>query len=39
VIAVILLGAMILPLVTRKPGEKREGPFYRGLLRRARVGA
>jgi OFA family oxalate/formate antiporter-like MFS transporter len=39
VIAVILLCAMILPLVTRKPGEKREGPFYRGLLRRARVGA
>lgn len=39
VIGVILLGAMILPLVTRKPGEKREGPFYRGLLRRARVGA
>ncbi len=38
VIAVILLGAMILPLVTRKPGEKREGPFYRGLFRRARVG-
>ncbi len=27
VIAVILLGATILPLVTRKPGEKREGPF------------
>jgi len=39
VIAVILLAAMVLPLVTRKPGEKREGPFYRGLLRRARVGA
>jgi len=35
VIAIILLCAMILPLVTRKPGEKREGPFYRGLLRRA----
>ncbi len=35
VIAIILLCAMILPLVTRKPGEKREGPFYRALLRRA----
>ncbi len=34
-----ILAAAILPLVTRKPGEKREGPFYRGLLRRARVGA
>ena len=39
VTAVILVVAMILPIVTRKPGEKREGPFYRGLLRRARVGA
>jgi MFS family permease len=39
IIAVMLLVAMILPVVTRKPGEKREGPFYRGLLRRARVGA
>jgi MFS family permease len=39
VIAIMLLVAAILPLVTRKPGEKREGPFYRGLLRRARVGA
>jgi nitrate/nitrite transporter NarK len=39
VIAVMLLVAAILPVVTRKPGEKREGPFYRGLLRRARVGA
>jgi MFS transporter, OFA family, oxalate/formate antiporter len=38
VIAVILIAAMILPLVTRRPGEKREGPFYRGLLRRARSG-
>jgi MFS family permease len=38
VIAAILLAAMILPLLTRRPGEKREGPFYRGLLRRARVG-
>lgn len=39
VIAVILIAAMILPIVTHKPGEKREGPFYRGLLRRARAGA
>ena len=39
VTAVILLAAAILPIVTRKPGERREGPFYRGLLRRARVGA
>jgi MFS family permease len=39
VIAVILLAAAFLPIVTRKPGERREGPFYRGLLRRARVGA
>jgi OFA family oxalate/formate antiporter-like MFS transporter len=39
IIAVTLLAAALLPLVTRKPGEKREGPFYRGLLRRARVGA
>ena len=31
-VAVILLGAMILPLVTRRPGEKGEGPFYRRLL-------
>jgi MFS family permease len=35
VIAIVLLVAMILPLVTRRPGEKREGPFYRGLTRRA----
>jgi MFS family permease len=39
VIAIMLLAAAILPVVTRRPGEKREGPFYRGLLRRARVGA
>jgi MFS family permease len=39
IMAVMLLVAAILPVVTRKPGEKREGPFYRGLLRRARVGA
>jgi MFS family permease len=39
IIAIMLLASMILPLVTRKPGEKREGPFYRGLVRRARVGA
>jgi len=39
IIAIMLLAAAILPLVTRKPGEKHEGPFYRGLLRRARVGA
>jgi MFS family permease len=39
VIAIVLLAAAILPLVTRKPGQRREGPFYRGLLRRARVGA
>jgi OFA family oxalate/formate antiporter-like MFS transporter len=39
VIAIMLLAAMILPIVTHKPGEKRERPFYRGLLRRARVGA
>jgi OFA family oxalate/formate antiporter-like MFS transporter len=39
VIAIMLLVSMILPLVVRKPGERREGPFYRGLLRRARVGA
>ncbi len=37
--AVILLAAAILPVVTRKPGERHDGPFYRGLLRRARVGA
>jgi MFS family permease len=37
--AIILLVAAILPVVTRKPGERSEGPFYRGLLRRARVGA
>jgi len=39
VTAVILIGAMVLPIVTRKPGEKREGPFSRGLRRRARAGA
>ncbi len=39
VIAILLLLSMILPIVTRKPGEKREGPFYRGLTRRARAGA
>jgi OFA family oxalate/formate antiporter-like MFS transporter len=38
VIAVMLVLSMILPIVTRRPGE-RAGPFYRGLLRRARVGA
>jgi MFS family permease len=38
VIALVLLAAMILPLVVRRPGERREGPFYRGLLRRARLG-
>jgi MFS family permease len=30
VIAVILLGAMVLPLLTRKPGEKREARFTAG---------
>jgi MFS family permease len=39
VIAVILIGAMLLPVFTRKPGERREGPFYRGLLRPRRAGA
>jgi MFS family permease len=39
VTAIILLAAAILPVVTRKPGERREGPFFRGLLRRVRVGA
>ena len=38
VIAIMLLLSMILPIVTHKPTE-RTGPFYRGLLRRARVGA
>jgi predicted MFS family arabinose efflux permease len=38
VIAIMLLASMILPIVTHKPSE-RTGPFYRGLLRRARVGA
>ncbi len=38
VIAIMLVVAMILPIVTHKPTE-RSGPFYRGLLRRARVGA
>jgi predicted MFS family arabinose efflux permease len=38
VIAIMLILAMILPIVTHKPGEQT-GPFYRGLLRRARVGA
>ena len=38
VIAVVLLAAAILPLVVRRPGARREGPFYRGLLRRARPG-
>jgi MFS family permease len=38
VIAIMLLLSMILPIVTHKPTE-RAGPFYRGLLRRARVGA
>jgi MFS family permease len=32
VIAIVLAAAAILPLVTRRPGEKREGPFRRGLL-------
>jgi MFS-type transporter involved in bile tolerance (Atg22 family) len=40
IIAVMLLVAMILPIAVRRPGERREGPFYRGLLpRRARAGA
>jgi MFS family permease len=38
VIALMLLVSMILPIVTHKPTET-SGPFYRGLLRRARVGA
>jgi MFS family permease len=38
IIAVMLLASMILPIVTHRPGEQA-GPFYRGLLRRARVGA
>ncbi len=38
IIALVLIAAMILPLVVRRPGERREGPFYRGLLRRARLG-
>jgi nitrate/nitrite transporter NarK len=36
VIAIMLLVSMILPIVTHRPTE-RTGPFYRGLLRRARV--
>jgi OFA family oxalate/formate antiporter-like MFS transporter len=39
IIAAVLLASTVLPLVVRKPGERREGPFYRGLLRRSRVGA
>ena len=39
VIAVVLLVSMILPLVVRRPGARREGPFHRGPLRRAGVGA
>jgi MFS family permease len=39
VIAIMLLFAAILPVVTRKPREKHERPFHRGLLRRAWVGA
>ncbi len=38
IIAIVLLVAMILPFVVRRPGEHREGPFWRGL-RRARAGA
>jgi len=38
IIAIMLLVSMILPIVTHKPTE-RTGPFYRGLLRRARVSA
>ncbi|HEX9306537.1 MAG TPA: OFA family MFS transporter [Anaeromyxobacter sp.] len=38
VIAIMLAVSMILPIVTHKPTE-RTGPFYRGLLRRARAGA
>ena len=38
VIAIVLLVAMVLPLVVRRPGERRERPFYRGLLRRDRTG-
>lgn len=38
VIAVTLLLSTILPLAVRKPGERREGPFYRRLLRRERMG-
>jgi MFS transporter, OFA family, oxalate/formate antiporter len=34
VIAIMLLAAMVLPLVVRRPGERREGPFYRGLISR-----
>ena len=36
-VAAVLGVAMILPIVTHRPGE-REGPFYRGLLRRSRPG-
>jgi len=38
IIAIMLLVSMILPIVTHKPTE-RTGPFYRGLLRRARASA
>jgi MFS transporter, OFA family, oxalate/formate antiporter len=40
IIAIMLLCSMILPVVVHRPGERREGPFYRGLFpRRARAGA
>ncbi len=34
VIAIVLLVATILPLITRKPGETRAGPPWRGVFRR-----
>jgi MFS family permease len=40
VIALILLVAMILPIVTRRPGTRREGPLWRGVFPgRAKAGA
>jgi hypothetical protein len=32
VIAVMLLGAMIFPLVTRRPGERVQWPVWRGVF-------
>jgi MFS transporter, OFA family, oxalate/formate antiporter len=39
IVGVVLLCAMVLPVVTRKPGVRHEGPLWRNLLPPRRAGA